>query len=111
MDQFVKGLENNAEETMQKGAKADILKILYILKIFNPAESPLQVFRLESDTIKFVLWMGALGQCGKRAVAEDEKATRDRETHWAVVKKLQARSKEVPKEAGAGRLKSRLVGC
>lgn len=52
---------------MQKGAKAGILKILYILKIFKPAESPLQVFRLESDTVRFVLWMGALGQCGEWA--------------------------------------------
>lgn len=43
--------------------------------------------------------------------AEDEKATRDRETHWAVVEKLQARSKEGPKQVGSGRLKNRLVGC
>lgn len=48
---------------------------------------------------------------GNGLVAEDEKATRDRETHWAVVEKLQARSKEGPKQVGSGRLKNRLVGC
>lgn len=31
---------------MQKGAKADFKKILCILKISKPAESPLQVFKL-----------------------------------------------------------------
>ena len=48
---------------------------------------------------------------GNGLVAEDEKAMRDRETRWAVVEKLQARSKEGPKQVGAGRLKNRLVGC
>lgn len=34
---------------MQKGAKADILKIQCTLKISKPAESPLSMFKLVSD--------------------------------------------------------------
>lgn len=63
MGQVVKGLENNANEIGCK--KADIEKLLRILKISKPAESPFQVLMLVSDTIRFVFWMGAPGQCGK----------------------------------------------
>lgn len=65
MGRVAKGLEDNARELGCK--KADFKKIPCILKISKPAEGPVRLFMLVSDTCRAELWMEALGQCGEGA--------------------------------------------